>query len=383
MQAVILVGGKGTRLRPLTSDRPKPIVPVVDRPFLAHMLEWVARHGLTDVVLCCGFRSDAVVEAIGDGSRYGVRVTWVFEPEPRGTAGAVKMAEEHLQERFVLINGDVLTDMDLSAQIAAHERTGATATLALVPVEDPSAYGLVRLEDDGRVRGFLEKPKPEDIDTDLISAGAYVLERSVMDLIPAGREVSIEREVWPRLVGGGLHGHVHRGAYWMDIGTPERYVQGVADVLTGAVRTATLDRLAGGAVMPGADVHPTAIVAPDALVEDGARVGAGARIGSGSVIGAGASVDAGATLDRAILLPNARVGARAGLSSCVIGAGASVGDAARVGDHVIVGDGIAVLAGARLPEDEAVVEAAPVSETAAPVREAAPAREDEGVVAAG
>jgi mannose-1-phosphate guanylyltransferase len=358
MQAVILVGGKGTRLRPLTSDRPKPIVPVVDRPFLAHMLEWVARHGMTDVVLCCGFKSEAVVEAIGDGSQYGVNVTWVFEPEPRGTAGAVKMAEEHLQERFMLINGDVLTDMDLSAQIAAHERTGAVATLALVPVEDPSAYGLVRLEDDGRVRGFLEKPKLEDIDTDLISAGAYVLERSIMDMIPAGREVSIEREVWPHLVGEGLHGHVHRGAYWMDIGTPERYVQGVADVLTGAVVTDTLARLADGGAMPGADVHPTAIVAADALVESGARVGAGARIGSGSVVGPGASFDAGAILDHAILLPGARVGARAELSSCVIGADASVGDAAHVSDHVIIGDAVAVPAATRLPAVEVDVDAA-------------------------
>jgi mannose-1-phosphate guanylyltransferase len=366
MQAVILVGGKGTRLRPLTADRPKPIVPVVDRPFLAHMLEWVAGHGLTDVVLCCGFRSDAVVEAIGDGAAFGVHVTWVFEPEPRGTAGAVKMAEEHLQDRFVLINGDVLTDMDLTAQIAAHERTGATATLALVPVEDPSAYGLVRLEDDGRVRGFLEKPKAEDIDTDLISAGAYVLERRVMEMIPAGREVSIEREVWPHLVGEGLYGHVHRGAYWMDIGTPERYVQGVGDVLSGAVRTRTLDRLRDGAVMEGADVHPTAIVAADALVESGARVGAGVHVGSGSVVGAGATIDAGTSLERAILLPGARIGARAKLWSCVVGADASIGDAARVGDHVIVGDGVAILAGARLPEVEAALEVA-----APPARDAA------------
>ncbi|WP_084269914.1 nucleotidyltransferase family protein [Patulibacter minatonensis] len=350
MQAVILVGGKGTRLRPLTSERPKPIVPVVDRPFLAHMLEWVARHGMTDVVLCCGFRSDAVVEAIGDGSAWGVNVTWVFEPEPRGTAGAVKMAEEHLQERFMLINGDVLTDMDLSAQIAAHERTGAVATLALVPVEDPSAYGLVRLEDDGRVRGFLEKPKLEDIDTDLISAGAYVLERSVMDMIPAGREVSIEREVWPFLVGEGLHGHVHRGAYWMDIGTPERYVQGISDVLSGAVRTATLDRMASGGVMAGADVHPTAIVAADALVEGGARVGPGARIGSGAVVSRGGRIEAGASLHRAVLLPGVRVGARAHLDSCVVGAGATVGDAAHVTDHVIIGDGVRVPAGIHLPE---------------------------------
>jgi mannose-1-phosphate guanylyltransferase len=361
MQAVILVGGKGTRLRPLTADRPKPLVPVVDRPFLGHALEWVARHGLTDIVLCCGFRSDAVVEAIGDGSAFGVHVTWVFEPEPRGTAGALKMAEEHLQDRFVLINGDVLTDMDLTAQLRAHEATGARATLALVPVEDPSAYGLVRLEDDGRVRGFLEKPKPEEIDTDLISAGAYVLERDVLDLIPAGREVSIEREVWPRLVGAGLFGFVHRGAYWMDIGTPQRYVQGVADVLSGAVRTATLERLAGGSVVPGAHVDATALVARDAVVDTGAQVGPGARIGAGTVVAPGAVVEPGAQLDRVVLLPGARIGAGSVLRDCVIGADAVVGAGTRIADHVIVADAATLepgtvlgLAGVREPQLAAV-----------------------------
>jgi mannose-1-phosphate guanylyltransferase len=342
MQAVILVGGKGTRLRPLTTDRPKPIVPIVDRPFLAYALEWVASHGITDVVLCCGFRSDAVVAAIGDGSRHGVHVTWVFEDEPRGTAGALKLAEPHLQERFVLINGDVLTDMDLTAQLAAHEASGARATLALVPVEDPSAYGLVRLEDDGRVRGFLEKPKPEDIDTDLISAGAYVLERDVVDLIPAGREVSIEREVWPRLVGRGLCGFVHRDAYWMDIGTPERYVRAVGDVLAGRVRTGVTDRLAHGPLDRHARVHPTAIVARDALVEAGATVEAWAWIGSGSVVGAGATVEAAAVLSRAILLPGARVQMYAALESCVVGEDASIGEGCVLDGYAIVADGARV-----------------------------------------
>jgi mannose-1-phosphate guanylyltransferase len=357
MQAVILVGGTGARLRPLTTDRPKPIVPIVDRPFLAYALEWVARHGITDVVLCCGFRSDAVVEAIGDGARHGVRVTWVFEDEPRGTAGALKLAQPHLGERFVVLNGDVLTDVDLSAQIRAHERTGAVATLALVPVEDPSGYGLVRLEDDGRVRGFVEKPRPDQIDTDLVSAGAYVLERRVLDLIPAGREVSIEREVWPRLVGDGLHGHVHRGAYWMDIGTPERYVRAVGDVLAGRVESAVGRRLAVGPVDPGARVHPTALVAPDALIEAGARVGAWARIGSGSVVGAGAVVAEAAELRRAILLPGARVGPCASVVDAVVGEGATVGEATAVADFAIVADG-ATLGALQATDDARVALAA-------------------------
>ncbi len=338
MQAVILVGGKGTRLRPLTSNRPKPNVPIVDRPFLAYALQWVARHGMTDVVLCCGFRSDAMVEAFGDGSRYGVSITWVFEPEPRGTAGGVKMAGEHLDDRFLLLNGDVLTDMDLTAQVAAHERSGARGTLALVPVEDPSAYGLVRLHDDHRVAGFLEKPKPEEIDTNLISAGAYVLERDVLDMIPPGREVSIEREVWPRLVGDGLYGFVHRDAYWMDIGTPERYLQAVADVLRGAVETDVQARLRAER-SAAALVDPAATVAADALVEDGAQVAAGAVIGSGSVVGAGAIVGADAVLERAVLLPNAVVESGVRLRDCVVGERARVASGVAANGPLLVADG--------------------------------------------
>ncbi|MBF6618759.1 MAG: NDP-sugar synthase [Patulibacter sp.] len=338
MQVVILVGGKGTRLRPLTATRPKPNVPIVDRPFLAYALEWVADHGMTDVVLCCGFKSDAMVEEFGDGSRFGVSITWVFEPEPRGTAGGLKMAEEHLDDRFLLLNGDVLTDMDLTAQVAAHERSGARGTLALVPVADPSAYGLVRLNDDSSVAGFLEKPEPDEIDTDLISAGAYVLERDVLDMIPPGREVSIEREVWPRLVGDGLFGFVHRDAYWMDIGTPERYIQAVADVLSGAVETRVLRRLRGGPVAPGAVVDPAATVAPDALVEEGSRVAAGAVIGSGTVVGAGAIVGANAVLERSILLPGAIVESDARLRDFVAGERSRVPAGTTVTGPLLVAD---------------------------------------------
>src|SRR5207253_6842470 len=165
----------------------------------------------------------------GDGSQLGIRLRFVEEPEPRGTAGALKYAEPFLDERFLMLNGDVLTDIDLSAQIAQHEATGATGTLALVPVDDPSAYGLVRLGEDNGVREFVEKPSADQIDTNLISAGAYVLERSILDLIPADRKVSIEREIWPQLVGNGLYATPHE-AYWLDIGTPERYLQATFDI---------------------------------------------------------------------------------------------------------------------------------------------------------
>src|SRR4051794_13453585 len=255
MQAVILVGGEGTRLRPLTVTVPKPVLPLVDRPFLVYMLEWLRRHGVDDVIMSCGFLATSVRNVLGDGSHLGLRLRFVEEPEPRGTAGALKYAEDLLDERFLMLNGDVLTDIDLTAQIAQHERTGAVGTLALVPVEDPTAYGLVRTNEDCSVDAFVEKPTADSIDTNLISAGAYVLERSVLDLIPPDRNVSIEREVWPRLVGAGLYTYA-ADAYWLDIGTPERYLQATFDILEGNVQTAGGERLggelgAGGGRVPG------------------------------------------------------------------------------------------------------------------------------------
>src|SRR5277367_3384149 len=185
MQAVILVGGQGTRLRPLTSTVPKPVVRLVDRPFIAFMLEWLRGHGIDDVIMSCGFLATSVREVLGDGSQLGVRLRFVEEPDPRGTAGALKLAEPMLDERFLMLNGDVLTDIDLSAQIAQHEATGAKATLALVAVEDPSAYGLVMLDQDHSVSAFVEKPSSDIVAGNLISAGAYVLERDILELVPA------------------------------------------------------------------------------------------------------------------------------------------------------------------------------------------------------
>jgi len=245
VQAVILVGGEGTRLRPLTSTVPKPVVPLVDRPFIAYMIDWLREQGVDDVIMSCGFLATGVRNVLGDGAGLGVRLRFVEEPSPRGTAGALKFAEPMLDERFLMLNGDVLTDIALDGQIAQHERTGAIATLALVPVPDPAAYGLVRLAADGAVEAFIEKPSADSIDTNLISAGAYVLERSILELIPPDRNVSIEREVWPRLIGAGLYGFAAEG-YWLDIGSPERYLQGTFDILEGNVHTAVLERLGDG-----------------------------------------------------------------------------------------------------------------------------------------
>lgn len=342
VQAVILVGGKGTRLQPLTAERPKPIVSLVDRPFMAYMLEWVAAHGITDVIMCCGFLPDALQDVLGDGSRYGVNLTWVIEPDPRGTAGALKMAEQHITGRFVMLNGDVLTDIDLSAQLRQHDETGAIGTLGLVPVEDPTAYGLVRVHDDRRVSGFLEKPDPAEIDTDLISAGVYVLEPSVLEMIPPDRMVSIEREVWPRLVGSGLYGCEHRSAYWMDIGTPERYLEGTADILAGRVRTRVAERLLEGPVDASATVADDLDVSPEALVDAGARIGTGVRIGAGSVIGHNVTIADDVTIDNAVILDGARISSGARLDRCVVGEHAQIGANVRLSGAVMVGEGAVI-----------------------------------------
>src|SRR5689334_21574011 len=207
MQALILAGGEGTRLRPLTSTVPKPVVPLVDRPFVAYMLEWLRGHGVDDVILSCGFMADGVRSVMGDGAALGIRLRYLEEPKPLGTGGALKYAEELLDDRFFMLDGDVLTDMDLTAQLEQHERTGARATLALYPVDDPSAYGLVRCGSDGSVSEFIEKPGTEELDTNLINAGAYILEHDVLDgMPPAGTNISIERELFPTLVGNGLSG---------------------------------------------------------------------------------------------------------------------------------------------------------------------------------
>jgi mannose-1-phosphate guanylyltransferase len=341
VQAVILVGGEGTRLRPLTSTVPKPVVPLVDRPFIAYMLEWLGRHGVDDVVMSCGFLATAVRNVLGDGSQYGLRLRFVEEPEPRGTAGALKYAEQLLQERFLMLNGDVLTDLDLTAQIAQHEATGATATLALVPVDDPSVYGLVRLNDDQTVKEFVEKPSADQIDTKLISAGAYVLERTILDRIAPDRNVSIEREIWPQLVGDGLYGFP-ADAYWLDIGTPERYLQGTFDILEGNVATGVADRLGDGFIAVSESVEAEGRIVPPALVDRGCTIAAGAHVGSLVVLGEGVTVGEGATIERSVVLNGAEIGRDCVLRDCIVAAGVRIGEGSTVSGGAVLGEGVTV-----------------------------------------
>jgi mannose-1-phosphate guanylyltransferase len=319
VQAIVLVGGEGTRLRPLTSDVPKPAVTLVDRPFLAYAIEWLAAHGVSEVVLACGFLPDVLRETLGEGEWAGVTITYVAEPEPLGTAGAIRFAADalgdRLEDRFLALNGDVLADLDLSALVRAHEARDARATIGLHPVEDSSAYGLVRCDEGGRVLEFLEKTG-ETVPGE-INAGAYVLDRSIFDLIPPVQAVSIEREVFPRLVGEGLYGLLLDG-YWMDIGTPDRYLQASWDILEGRVETRVEPTSSGMLVADGATIAADAQVGPRAVVAAGCEIAAGAEVGE-SVLLDGCTVGADARVDGSILSPGVKVDPGAQIVNAVVG----------------------------------------------------------------
>jgi mannose-1-phosphate guanylyltransferase len=340
VQALILVGGEGTRLRPLTSHVPKPALRLVDRPFIAYMVEWLARHGVDDVVLACGFRSQRLRDVLGDGGNGGPRLRYVEEPEPRGTAGAIRFAEDHLGDRFLALNGDVLADLDLTALVARHHEVGAAATLGLYRVEDPTGYGLISTDSAGRITEFVEKPEPGHAGPGDVNAGTYVLERSVLELIPPDREVSIEREVFPAMVGGELHGLRLEG-YWMDIGTPGRYLQASWDILEGRVKTGVGERLdrAHRLIEPGAEVASGAEVAPPLLLEAGARVAAGAKVGPRAVVSRGCEIGPGATVESAVLHDDCTIGASATVRDAILAPGVEVEPGCEVLPGSVIGEG--------------------------------------------
>jgi mannose-1-phosphate guanylyltransferase len=336
-------------LRPVTLTLPKPVIPLVDRPFMQYMIDWLARHGVDEIVMACGFLPDKMREVLGEEIPGGPRLRYVEEPEPRGTAGAIKFAEDLLDDRFFALNGDSLTDLDLTKLRERHESSGARGTLGLYPVEDATAYGLVRRREDGEIVEFLEKPEPSEIDTDEISAGIYFLEKEVLDLIPEGQDVSIEREVFPRLVGNGLYSQRLEG-YWVDIGTPERYLDACWDILDRKVETEPSKMVDGDGIYVDAEaeVGDGAEVAGPAFVEAGAVIGAGARVGERAVIGAGSSIGPRARIEGSALHRNCTIGAGAQLSGAILAAGVTVEDGASVPEGSVIGESATITAAAAL-----------------------------------
>jgi mannose-1-phosphate guanylyltransferase len=323
MQALVLAGGEGTRLRPLTHTVPKPVMPLAGRPFLTFMLDWLRGHDVDDVLLSCGFLAQQVEDVLGD-EHEGMRLRYVHEDEPLGTAGPVRLAADEglLEERLFILNGDVLTDMDLTAQLAFHEHKDASATLALIAVDDTASYGVVPTADDGAVEEFLEK-SPGPAPTNRINAGAYVIEREVVDRIPAGRAVSFEREVFPALVGNGLYGFMSEG-YWIDIGTPERYLEATYELLSGRMKS----------TLPARDETGSLVYQP-ALV-------AGAHIGPQTVLGRHCRVGAESFVERSVLHERVSVGQGCTVREAVLGDGVQVGDGAEIEPGAMLGSGVTV-----------------------------------------
>lgn len=333
LEAIMLVGGKGTRLRPLTLSAPKPLLPTAGVPFLAHQLARAAGCGINHVVLATSYRAEMFTEAFGSGAQFGLSIDYVYESEPLGTGGGIRNAAAALHGRpddpVVILNGDVLSGHDLPAQIDLHRKKDAAATLHLLPVDDPSRYGCVPTDGAGRVTAFLEKtPNPV---TNQINAGCYVFRRSVIDAIPAGQVVSVERETFPQLISSGevVMGYAEN-AYWLDVGTPEAFVQGSCDVVLGRVATGA---------RPGSP--------GEFLLLEQARVAAGAQLSAGTTVGSGAVVEDGAVVSGSVIFDGAAVGAGAVVRNSIVGRDATIADGA-VLDGVVVGDGAYVGTGNEL-----------------------------------
>ncbi|MCS5678827.1 MAG: NDP-sugar synthase [Acidimicrobiales bacterium] len=328
MRAVVLVGGFGTRLRPLTSDLPKQMLPIVDRPMIEHVVGHLAAHGVEEVVLSLGFLPDAFLDTYPDGRCAGIPLHYAVEPEPLDTAGAVRFAAEDagIDEAFLVLNGDVLTDLAVDELVGFHRASGAEATVSLTPVDDPSRYGVVPTDADGRVTGFVEKPPAGAAPCNWINAGTYVFEPSVIDRIEPGRRVSVEREVFPAMADEGVLYGLRSEAYWVDTGTPETYLGVQLDLLDG------LRGPARSGVDDAAEIHPGATVRR-------------------SVIGPGAVVAEGSRVCDSVVMAGSRIGEGAVVDGSLVGRNATVGRDARVLGLSVVGHGAEVVAGQHLTGD--------------------------------
>jgi len=349
MKAILLAGGKGTRLRPLTIHTPKPIVPIFNRPFLHYQLDRLKQAPeIDEVILSLNYQPRRIEEIFGDGGDSGLGIRYVVEPAPLGTAGAVRYAGESLRESVVVFNGDVLTEIDLAAVIRLHRERKARATIVLTPVDNPSAYGLVETDASGNIQRFLEKPKPDEITCNTINAGIYVLEPDTFDRIPKDTPWSIERSFFPSLIERGetFMAYIDQG-YWIDIGTPEKYMQVHRDIMDGRYRPAFKPSTSSPAwispasaawISPEARIEDGAIIEGPCFIDAGTVVKARARIGPYSVVGRHCWIEEGATLDHAIIWPNTRISQEAVVRGSILGRQCHVGRSAVVENGVVLGD---------------------------------------------
>ncbi len=335
MQALILAGGKGTRLRPLTVYTPKPIVPVLNRPLLLYQVDILARAGITDITLSLSYQPDKIEDLLGDGSDHGVSLRFLTEPSPMGTAGAYKFAAGSIRETTVVFNGDIITDVDLTSIIATHKRSAAEATIVLAPVEDPSKFGLVETTKDGAVLRFLEKPSAdvlEKLKLNTINAGIYVLEPSVLDLIPENENRSFEYDVFPKLIESKrpFHAHVLSGEYWRDLGTPASYLATHMDFLEGKIRLPS-DHPRASDLAHTADVDKRSLIAEGCMIKPHARI-------VNSVLGPGVHVEEKAVITDSVVWAHTRISAGAEIDGAVIGRSCYIGRNVVVSSGAVLGD---------------------------------------------
>src|SRR6476661_4202690 len=341
MKAVILAGGEGTRLRPLTSNQPKPMLPIANVPMMEHIVRLLAQHGFDDIVVTVAFLANHIRNYFGDGSDFGVRMQYATEESPLGPAGSVRNAMDALDETFLVVAGDALTDIDLGAVMKAHRAADAFASIALKRVENPVEFGIVITRDDGSIERFLEKPTWGEVFSDTINTGIYVLEPSIFDYIPQGEVVDFSGDVFPQVLddGGLLHGHVADG-YWEDVGTTEAYLRAHADVLDGRVQVDIPGFRIGEGVWlgEGAEVDPGARVDGPVVIGDNCRVEAGAHLCQYAVLGTDVVVKADAFVERSVCHDHVYIGRNTRLRGCTIGRSTDLRSHARIEEGVVVGD---------------------------------------------
>ncbi len=351
MKAVILVGGEGTRLRPLTCNTPKPMVPILNRPFLEHMIDYLKGHGVSQIILAMGYLPDRIQAHFGDGAGLGVELTYVIEDSPLGTAGAVKNVEALLDDTFIVCNGDILTDVDLTNMVAYHRSSGAKATIALTEVEDPTRFGVVETQASGRVRRFIEKPSWDAVTSHWINAGTYILEPAVLALVPQGNHHMFEQGLFPALLRGGepVFAYPSNG-YWIDIGTPQKYLEVHHDLLLGRtphtlLGPPTQDNLWIG---PGCHIDPTAHFTGPVVLGTGCRLEAKVRISGPAVLGDGCQIGAGSIVEEAVIWPHTQLGRQVMVRRSVIADHCQVEDECWLVDGAILGDRVVLGAGNKL-----------------------------------
>jgi mannose-1-phosphate guanylyltransferase len=348
MKAVILVGGQATRLRPLTTNTPKAMVPILNTPFLEHVFRHLHRHRVRDIILAQHHLAGPIEDYLGDGSRFGVNVTYVIEDSPRGTAGAVKNVEKYLDETFLVLNGDIFTDLDITAMVDLHRQRGAVATIALTPVEDPTAYGLIETDVRGRVMRFLEKPDWSQVTTNMINAGTYVLEPEVLARILPEQKVSIERETFPLLVDSDepVYAYASSG-YWMDMGTPDKYLQLHRDLLGGRSTWHSLTSTEEVRTGERCTIHPTAQIKGPAVIGDDCSLGPGVRLVGPVVVGDGCTIGEGSVVEDSVLWWQESLGERVVVRNSAVANDCRL-DSDSLVEGSVLGDNVTVAAGSRL-----------------------------------